>query len=99
MPDEERPEDPRERPSSHSGIDDRIERIEKYFARKKRNGSQLFWFKYNPKSEYKFDLEDAREDVEWMLAEIKHLREENGKLREFIDSLRAQMEKELGMFG
>lgn len=98
MADDKKPDKTPETSHLRVGLDDRIERIERYFARKKRNGSQLFWFKYNPKSEYKFDLEDAREDVEWMLAEIKHMRDENAKLREFIDSLRAQMERELGMF-
>jgi hypothetical protein len=75
---------------------DRLERLEKYFERKKRNSTQIYWFKYNPKAEYNFDLEDAREDIEWMIAEIKRLRQENASYREFIDTIRDQIEHELG---
>ncbi len=78
----------------HRTNDDRLTKFEEYFERKKRNGHQIFWLKYNPNSEYKFDLEEAREDIEWMVAEINRLREENLHYREFIDALRTQMEEE-----
>lgn len=79
-----------------SNDQDRIAKFERYFERKKRNNTQLFWFKYNPKAEYGIDLEDAREDIEWMIAEIKRLRQENASYREFIDTIRSQIEHELG---
>ncbi len=75
--------------------EDRLSALEKQFQRKKKNGTQLLWMKYNPGNEYKFDIADAREDVEWMISEIRRLREENNTLKEFIDSLRGQLEREL----
>jgi two-component SAPR family response regulator len=76
--------------------EDRLEEFEKHFQRKKKTGTQLLWMKYNPNKEYKFDITDAREDVEWMISEIRRLRAENETLKEFIDSLRVQLEGELG---
>jgi len=75
--------------------EERIKKFEEYFRKKKRQGVQLYWFKYNPHAEFNYDLEDAMEDVEWMLAELKRLTSENEHYREFIDTLRGQMEKEL----
>ncbi len=74
---------------------DRLAHFEKQFSRKIKNGTQLFWMKYNPGNQYKYDLSDAREDVEWMMAEIKRLREENSQLKEFIDSIKEQISNEL----
>ena len=74
---------------------DRLHIFENNFARKTKRGTQLFWMKYNPDNEYKFDLIDAREDIEWMVAEIKRLRSENSQLKEFIDSVRDQLKDEM----
>jgi hypothetical protein len=76
---------------------DRIEKFEKLFKRRKRNKNQLCWITYNPRAEYSFDIENAEEDVEWMIYEIKRLKEENMRLKEFIDAIRFQMEDELGL--
>jgi hypothetical protein len=76
---------------------DRLDKIEELLAKKKRGGNQLCWLKYNPKNSYKYDIIDAEEDIAWMIYEIKRLREENGKYREFIDTLRQQMARELGL--
>ncbi|MBN1700100.1 MAG: hypothetical protein JW881_21495 [Spirochaetales bacterium] len=76
---------------------DRITKFEKLFKRRKRNKNQLCWITYNPLSEYNFDIENAEEDVEWMIYEIKRLKEENERLKEFIDAIRVQMENELGL--
>lgn len=78
--------------------EDRLEEFEKQFQRKKKNGTQLLWMKYNPSNDYKFDITDAREDVEWMISEIRRLREENETLKEFIDSMREQIEGELDAY-
>jgi hypothetical protein len=75
----------------------RILLFEKLFKKKKRNNNQLIWAKYNPESQYGFDIESAEEDVEWMIYEIKRLQEENKRFKEFIDTLRKQMEKELNI--
>ena len=74
---------------------DRLEELEANFRRKKHHGTQLFWVKYNPEAKFKFDLIDAREDVEWMVAEIKRLREENAMLREMVESLKSQITDEI----
>jgi hypothetical protein len=76
---------------------DRLHRIKSLLERKKREGNQLCWIKYNRHSTYNYDIENAEEDVAWMIYEIEKLREENDKYREFIDSLRLQMESELGL--
>ncbi len=74
---------------------DRLERVEKLFERKKKWKNQLCWIKYNPVADYNYDIENAEEDFEWMIYEIKRLRGENSQYREFIDSMRAQLDDEL----
>lgn len=74
---------------------DRLARLEELFRRKKKNQTQLFWMKYNPVAEYKWDLIDAREDVEWMIAEIKRLREELSLYRELTEELKRQIQEDL----
>lgn len=76
--------------------EDRLERVEKLFARKKHYRNQLVWVRYNPLKEYKFELQNAEEDFEWMIYEIKRLRKENAQYKEFIDTIRRQMEEEIG---
>ena len=75
---------------------DRLKKIEQLLERKKREGNQLCWLRFNRSSQFKYDVENAEEDVAWMIFEIKRLREENKNYKEFIDSLRIQMENELG---
>jgi hypothetical protein len=75
-------------------VEDRLERIEKLLEHKKNQNSRLSWITYNPRADYGFDVQDAEEDVAWMVWEIKRLRRENQEYREFIDSVRAQMEEE-----
>ncbi|HKK65745.1 MAG TPA: hypothetical protein VJ967_07810 [Clostridia bacterium] len=77
--------------------EDRLKTIEGLLERKKRQGNQLCWLRYNHGSQFKYDVENAEEDVAWMIFEIKRLREENQNYKEFIDSLRRQMEGELGI--
>lgn len=74
---------------------DRLARLEELFRRKKKNQTQLFWMKYNPVADYKWDLIDAREDVEWMISEIKRLREELSMYRELTEELKRQIQDEL----
>jgi len=77
--------------------EDRLKKIEQLLERKKRQSNQLCWLRYNHGSQFKYDVENAEEDVAWMIFEIKRLREENQNYKEFIDSLRRQMEGELGI--
>jgi len=75
--------------------EDRLKKVEELFERKKRWKNQLCWIKYNPEAIYKYDIQNAEEDFKWMLYEIKRLRDENETYREFIDSVRAQIEDEI----
>ena len=76
---------------------DRLREIEDLLERKKRQGNQLCWLKYNRNAEMKYDIQNAEEDIRWMIYEIKRLREENQNYKEFIDSIRTQMASELGI--
>ena len=77
--------------------EDRLERLEKLFEYRKNRRSKLRWVTYNPLADFSYEIEDAEEDVAWMVWEIKRLRRENREYREFIDSIRRQMEREFGI--
>jgi len=78
-----------------SDKNDRLDQIEALLKRKKRNGNQICWIKYNPDSDMSYDVTDAEEDIEWMVYEIKQLRRENKELKEFAKVLRDQISEEL----
>lgn len=75
---------------------DRLAELEENFRRKKKNRTQLFWMKYNPVADYKWDLVDAKEDVEWMISEIKRLREQLDMYKELTEELKRQIRDEIG---
>ena len=77
--------------------EDRLEMLESKLARKKRRGSRLYWFTYNPGAEFDYDVSNAEEDIRWMIHEIQRLRDENREYKEFIENYRKEMEKELGL--
>ncbi len=72
-----------------------LEIIEELLERKKRNKTQICWIKYNPDSDMNYDINDAEEDIKWMVYEIKKLKEENKELKEFVETLRDQIKEEL----
>ncbi len=74
---------------------DRLDNLEALLKRKKQNGNQICWIKYNPDSDMSYDVVDAEEDIEWMIYEIKLLRRENKELKEFAKALRDQISEEL----
>lgn len=74
---------------------DRLDNIEALLKRKKQNGNQICWIKYNPESDMSYDVVDAEEDIEWMIYELKQLRRENKELKEFAKALRDQISEEL----
>jgi len=76
---------------------DRLSELEKKIAFKKRKGTQLVWVTFNPGAEFDYDVSDASEDINWMIYEIKRLREENTHYSEFVNTYRKQMGKELGL--
>ena len=75
--------------------ENRLKELEEKFERKKRNGNSLCWIRYNPESDFDYDVVDAMEDVRWMVFEIKRLQEENRHYKEFIATLKDQMISEL----
>ncbi len=74
---------------------DRLAELEENFRRRKHNRTQLYWMKYNPAADYKWDLVNAKEDVEWMISEIKRLREELAIYKEFTEELKRQLQNEI----
>ena len=70
--------------------------IEDLLKTREKRGSRLCWIRWDPNSSYGYDIEDAREDIEWMIDEIKRLQEENAELRSFADMFRETVEKEVG---
>jgi hypothetical protein len=76
--------------------DDRLSILKNLLQRKKRDGNQLCWIRYNPKAEYGYEISNAEEDIEWMVYEIERLRNENAAFREFIGELKRQIEQDLG---
>ena len=74
---------------------DRLTDLEDKLTKKKNQGHQLIWIKYNPGAEFDYNIQDATEDVHWMIYEIKRLREENSHYKEFIESYKDQIKKEL----
>ncbi len=75
--------------------DDRLKELEELLTKKKKRGNQLYWIKYNPASDFDYDIKDATEDITWMIYEIRRLREENEQFREFIDSYRKELSQEI----
>lgn len=74
---------------------DRLLELEDMLKRKKNRGHQLYWIKYNPGADFDYDIKDATEEIQWMIYEIKRLREENNHYKEFMDSYNDQIKKEL----
>jgi len=73
---------------------ERLDRIEKLLEKKERRGSRLCWIRWDPNSKYGYQIDDAREEVRWMVYEIRRLRGENAELKEFVDSFRNSVEDE-----
>ncbi len=75
---------------------DRLIRLEQLLEKKDRRGSRLSWIRWNPNSKYGYEIDDAREEIRWMVYEIKKLREENAELKSFVDKFREAMEEQIG---
>ena len=52
-------------------LDDRLELIKKRLKR-----HRVYYSSYNPKSDYLHDIEDAADDLMWLVYEVERLREE-----------------------
>jgi hypothetical protein len=73
---------------------ERLARLELLLEKNDRRGSRLCWIRWDPNSKYGYEIDDAREDIRWMVYEIKKLREENAELKSFVDNFREAMEDE-----
>jgi hypothetical protein len=73
---------------------ERLARLELLLEKNDRRGSRLCWIRWDPNSKYGYEIDDAREEVRWMVYEIKKLREENAELKSFVDNFREAMEDE-----
>ncbi len=73
---------------------ERLARLELLMEKNDRRGSRLCWIRWDPNSKYGYEIDDAREDIRWMVYEIKKLREENAELKSFVDNFREAMEDE-----
>ena len=76
-------------------IPDRLEYIEELLEKKDKKKSGLFWIRWKPGLKFGYEINDAREDINWMIYEIKRLKQENKELKEFADSFRKALEDEL----
>jgi superfamily I DNA/RNA helicase len=74
---------------------DRLNTLEQMLKKNERRGTRLCWIRWDPNSAYGFQIDDAREEVRWMIYEIKRLREENAELKAFADAFRESLEGEI----
>ncbi len=42
--------------------------------KKKIRGKKIYYSSYNPKAAYMYEVEDAEDDVLWLIAEVERLR-------------------------
>jgi hypothetical protein len=57
-------------------MEDRLNHIKKRLKK-----SKLYYSRYSPRSDMMYEVDEADEDVHWMVYEIERLREEVGMLR------------------
>jgi hypothetical protein len=57
-------------------MEDRLNHIKKRLKK-----SKLYYSRYSPRSDLMYEVDEADEDVNWMVYEIERLREENRDLR------------------
>ena len=54
-------------------MEERLEHI-----KRKVKGKRVYYSSYNPQSAYMYDVEDAEDDILWLIAEVERLRELQG---------------------
>jgi hypothetical protein len=48
------------------------------YIKKKLKGRKVYYSTYNPRASYMYDVEDAGDDLLWLIYEVERLREEKG---------------------
>jgi hypothetical protein len=62
-------------------MEDRLSNIKRRLKK-----SKVYYSRYSPRSDMMYEVDDADEDLNWMVYEIERLREENGELRQRLGS-------------
>ncbi len=55
-------------------MEDRLE-----YIKRKLKDRKVYYSSFNPSAAYMYDVEDAEDDVLWLISEVERLREERGK--------------------
>jgi hypothetical protein len=61
-------------------MDDRLKSIKDRLKK-----SQMYYSRYSPRSDMMYEVDEADEDVNWMIYEIERLQEENRLLKERLE--------------
>jgi len=62
-------------------MEDRLNHIKKRLKK-----SKVYYSRYSPRADMMYEVDEADEDLNWMVYEIERLREENGVLRKRLGS-------------
>lgn len=62
-------------------MEDRLIHIKKWMKK-----SKVYYARYSPGSDMMYEVDEAHEDLNWMVYEIERLREENEVLRQRLGS-------------
>jgi hypothetical protein len=47
------------------------------YIKKKLKDRRIYYSSYNPRSSYLYDIEDAEDDLLWLISEVERLREQS----------------------
>ena len=57
-----------------------------HYIKKRLKKSKVYYSRYSPRSDMMYEVDEADEDLNWMVYEIERLRDENGMLRKRLSS-------------
>jgi hypothetical protein len=55
------------------------------YIKNKLKKSRMYYSRYSPRSDMMYEVDEADEDMRWMVYEIERLRGENRELRQRLD--------------
>jgi hypothetical protein len=61
-------------------MEDRLSHIKKKLVK-----SKMYYSRYSPRSDMMYEVDEADDDLRWMVYEIERLRKENVRLRQRLD--------------
>ena len=68
-------------------MEDRLSHIQKRLKK-----SRVYYSRYSPRSDMMYEVDEADDDISWMIYEIERLREENRVLRQRLGDVREEPE-------